>query len=96
MRLFPLYKNELEPGKPPKRIREEVVICSFGSGGFTRLHKYIPYLRAGNAGHTLVSDKPFTIHKYGGDIEVPRQAIFHVFESTPRLLALGRYLQTAL
>ena len=88
---YPIYRWQIEE-KAPKRIREDIVICSFGSGGFTRLQKGISYLRVGDADQTLVSDRPFSTHRYDGDTHVPRQTMFHVFESTPRLLALPEAL----
>jgi hypothetical protein len=92
MNQFPLYSKQIESGNVPKRIREDLVICSFGSGGFTRLHKGIPYLRAGDTGHTLISDKPLSLYRYDGNIHVTRQTVFHVFETTSRLLALSEAL----
>jgi nucleoside 2-deoxyribosyltransferase len=91
---YPLYHGETlsDPEKAPKRIREDFVICSFGSGGLTRLHKGISYLRAAQSDHTLFSDRPLAVHRYRAEFEIPRQTVFHVFESTPRLLALPETL----
>jgi hypothetical protein len=78
---------------PPKRIREDTVICSFGASGFTRLHRGIPYLHAGEADYTLITDEPLSLHRYGGgDIQVPRQAVLHVFETPSRLVAFNEAL----
>jgi hypothetical protein len=93
MNRLPLYGKDMfaEPGAP-KRVLEDTVICSFGSGGLTRLHKNISHLRAGDADHTLTTDRPLLIHRHGGNTEVPRQSVFHVVESKSRLLALGETL----
>jgi hypothetical protein len=91
---YPLYRSETlsDPEKAPKRIREDFVISSFGSGGLTRLHKGISYLRAAQSDHTLLSDRPLAVHRYRAEFEIPRQTVFHVFESTPRLLSLPETL----
>ena len=83
----------LPPQQAPKRLREDVVVCSLGSGGLNRLRKRITYLRTGEADHMLVHDMQFTIVRPGKQIEVPRRITFHVFESNARLLALDSELQ---
>jgi nucleoside 2-deoxyribosyltransferase len=86
----PLYTLKVfqPPTKVPKQIKDDILICSFGSGGLNRLRKRISYLHAGDYDQTLVHDMPFTIIKPGREIEVPRRIAFHIFESNPRLLAL--------
>jgi nucleoside 2-deoxyribosyltransferase len=81
------------PLRTPKRITEDFIICSLASSGtFNRLHKRIPYLRFGDADHTLIAERPLTIERHRGNITVPRKTTFHVFESTPLLLALNDIL----
>lgn len=84
----PIY-SQMFQDKPSKRIREDVVICSFGSGGFKRLQKNIGDLSAGDADGTLISDKPYRSSTYPYKDQVPRRTTYHVFESASRLLALG-------
>jgi nucleoside 2-deoxyribosyltransferase len=87
----PLYNMTVfaPPHGVPKQLREDSVICSFGSGGFNRVRRAIPYMRTGDIDQTLVYDMPdFKIVRPGKQVEVPRMITFHLFESNRRLLAL--------
>jgi nucleoside 2-deoxyribosyltransferase len=87
----PFYK-EMFFEKPSTHILDDTVICSFGTGGFNRLQKNIPYLSMGEADYTLTSANLFGNRTMREDVSVPRQTTYHVFESTPRLLALRAVL----
>lgn len=87
----PLYQ-QMFLDKPSKAIREDVVICSFGGGSFNRLQKNLPYLSAGDAEYTLFSEGSFRSSSIREELRVPRKTTYHIFESTPRLLALGAVL----
>ena len=92
---YPIYSNRafLDASTPPKHISEDYVICSLGSSGFSRLHKGISYLRAGDTDQTLISDKPLIRHKGGPlSLQIPRRTVFQVFESTARLIAFPKTL----
>ncbi len=89
IRWGPLYGKQIDTDNPPKRIREDIILCSFGSGGLKRLHRHISHLRTGDSDDTLVSDKPLSLPNVA---QIPRQTIFHVFESTARLLTLSETL----
>jgi nucleoside 2-deoxyribosyltransferase len=91
MNYHSLFAGQLNRNMPPKRVLEEIVICSFGSGGLTRLQKNISYVRAGNLECTLVCDRPLSLFGHSNG-EIPRQTVFHVIESTHRFLALGQTL----
>lgn len=89
------YDEHIRPPKRlPKRIYEDFIICSLGSSGsINRLRKRIPHLQIGDAANTLMFENPRRIDRFKSDaITVPRTTTFHIFESTPRLLALGAVL----
>jgi hypothetical protein len=85
----PLYGQNLfqGTGSTPRIIREDLVICSFGSAGLKKLAREIHYLRAGDIAQTLVCDNPFEIIRPRKAVEVSRRTTFHVFESARTLVS---------
>jgi nucleoside 2-deoxyribosyltransferase len=70
----------------PSRIREDLIVCSFGSAGFRRAASYIPYMRPSDADQTLTCEQPFEIIRPSKGHPVRRDVTLHIFESTPRLI----------
>jgi hypothetical protein len=78
----------------PQNLKEDLVICSLGRGGFHRARNEIDYFQHGDFEKTLVYDRDFEIFKPGRQITLPRRTTFHIFESSSSLLSLGEELQS--
>jgi hypothetical protein len=89
MDFYPLYSSALREQGPPPQVKEDFIICSLGSGGFNRLRRNIPYLRAGIDDQTLVCERPLKGWRVRRDVSILKTTTFHLFESTPVLLALA-------
>jgi nucleoside 2-deoxyribosyltransferase len=92
---LPLYSpmvDFLPPKTVPKYLREDIIICSFGSGGLKRIRNEILYLRLGDTDQTLSFETDIGIFRHGKDINLQRRITVHVFESSGRLMRLQEIL----
>ena len=78
----------------PSKIREDIIVCSFGTGGVARLARDIPYLSSGEWDATLQCQQTTRIDLDGRSVQAERQINIHIIESIPRLAKLEQQLRS--
>lgn len=81
------------PSWTPQHLKEDVIICSFGTRGALQLAKEIPNLRRGHLEGALECTQRTEIVYPGRTVDLDREVTIHVIESTPRLAKLEQELK---
>lgn len=79
-----------DPGCEPAKVEEEIIVCSFGSGGLSRMAKEIPKLKRRPNGVLSYSDM-HRIYPHGRSFD--RQVHIHVIESGSKLADFDEQLK---